>query len=201
MKITRDSLLWMLGIAGAFVLYLGNTNPPIHWTWAQWMQFLAMAISTLSAKLSTSPLKGAEEPAVDLTKVGKLLIVAILGSSLISCATARHRAVQTDVTLAKVVFAIDDAERAACSQKVLSADQCAKLDPVILKSLKDVRAATLILQATPKAVVVPQSLTDVITDIATLQNMIAPLNNNSLAQKVNAALTTAADLLRSFGGK
>ena len=56
--LTRDSMLWWLGIAGAVVIYLSAGESPSTWTWAEWMRAAAFVIATVSGKLATSPLRG-----------------------------------------------------------------------------------------------------------------------------------------------
>jgi hypothetical protein len=204
---TRDSLLWWLVIIAAVGAYLATMPAPTEWTWAQWCQTIAALAATIAGKLSTSPLPGSSDAPKDaritpgtVAKYGAILMLAgSLGWS--ACASARHIAVAADVTIAQTVFAIDDAERAACQQHVLTTEQCAKFDPVILKSLEDVKAVTASLQATPKLVAVPTTLPDLIADLATLQHMAAPLaSTGGLGMKINAALAKAAAILNSFAG-
>ena len=56
--ITRDSVVWTCGILAALLAYLASAPAPIDWTYAQWIQFCAAVVATISGKLATSPLKG-----------------------------------------------------------------------------------------------------------------------------------------------
>lgn len=58
MKFSRDSLVWNLGIAAALLAYLiADQRNPLTWDYQSWLKFIAAAISTVLAKLGTSPLK------------------------------------------------------------------------------------------------------------------------------------------------
>lgn len=59
MALTRDSMLWWLGIIGAVLTYLAASPPPTAWSYAEWVQALAFVVATVSAKLASSPLPGA----------------------------------------------------------------------------------------------------------------------------------------------
>jgi hypothetical protein len=58
MRISRDSIILWLPIAGALVTYLLSAEPLPLWGYYEWLQFIAAVIATASAKLMTSPLKG-----------------------------------------------------------------------------------------------------------------------------------------------
>ena len=55
---SRDSWLWTLGIVAAVLTYLGAAPAPFDWGWAEWVQFAAFVVATVSGKLATSPLRG-----------------------------------------------------------------------------------------------------------------------------------------------
>ena len=66
--LSRDSALLWLAIIGSLAVYLGASGPPTLWTWAQWMQFVAACVATISGKLGTSPLPGkTEADKIDMT--------------------------------------------------------------------------------------------------------------------------------------
>lgn len=59
---TRDSIVWWLGIVGAIVLFLiADGRPPTDWSYIDWLKFIAGAIGTISGKLASSPLKHSED--------------------------------------------------------------------------------------------------------------------------------------------
>lgn len=106
-----------------------------------------------------------------------LLLVSVLSGGvgqIDGCAHARHLAVVADATFANAVFALDDAETKACQSHAMSAADCAKADPKIVKALLDVQAVTTALQNTPKNVAAPKNLPDLLTDLTEAQGIIAP---------------------------
>lgn len=56
--LTRDSLIWWVGLAGAMLAYLATAPPPTKWHYAEAIQFASVVIAFISGKLATSPLKG-----------------------------------------------------------------------------------------------------------------------------------------------
>lgn len=58
MRITRDSVVWWLAIAGAVLTYLAAAPVPSTWSYFDWIQALAFAVATIAGKLATSPLPG-----------------------------------------------------------------------------------------------------------------------------------------------
>lgn len=58
MRLTRDSIVWWLGIIAAALTYLLAADPPTQWTYHEWLQAAAAVVATISGKLATSPLKG-----------------------------------------------------------------------------------------------------------------------------------------------
>ena len=60
MRVTRDSAVWWLGIVGAVVTYLAASRPVPEWDYYAWLQAVAFAVATVSGKLATSPLAGAD---------------------------------------------------------------------------------------------------------------------------------------------
>ena len=59
--LTRDSVLWGLGIAGAVLTYLIASPPPTQWDYAEWLKALAFAVATVAAKMGSSPLKHSDD--------------------------------------------------------------------------------------------------------------------------------------------
>lgn len=55
---TRDSIVWGLGIVGAALTYLLASDSPAQWGYHEWLQAAAFVVATLSGKLATSPLPG-----------------------------------------------------------------------------------------------------------------------------------------------
>ncbi len=62
MKLTRDSVIWTFVILAASATYLATMPPPTVWTWAQWCQTVAVLAGIVAGKLSTSPLRGENDP-------------------------------------------------------------------------------------------------------------------------------------------
>jgi hypothetical protein len=83
--LTRDSALWWIGICSALVLYLSNAPTMDAWTYAQWLQFAAFGLATLSAKLATSPLPGAPKTPPSDT-ITRAILPFLLAAGLLSCA-------------------------------------------------------------------------------------------------------------------
>lgn len=61
MNITRDSIGWWLGIAGAVLTYLLASPAPTEWAYPDWLRAVAFVVATVSGKLATSPLKGKDD--------------------------------------------------------------------------------------------------------------------------------------------
>lgn len=140
--------------------------------------------------------------------IKSLVLVSLL--SLVGCAHARHIAVVADGAFARAVFAVDDAENAACQSHQLSSDACAAANPKIVAALQDVRAVSLALQQTPKNVAVPKNLPDLLADLTSVQAIIAPIASvpnappavQSLGANIAAAITQTIAVVRTFtGGK
>jgi hypothetical protein len=140
----------------------------------------------------------------------KKFALCLMLSLSVSCAHARHLGVMADASFSAAVFAIDDAETAACQQHVLSPETCAQADARIAAALQDVKAVTLALQATPKNVAVPKNIPDLLTDLTSLQGIVAPLANapsapvqvQTLGQQITVALSQTIAVVRTFtGGK
>lgn len=139
--------------------------------------------------------------------VARLLIVVTLFLALgvAGCAKARHVAVLGDVAFSQAVFALDDAELAACQNHTLRPQQCDELNPKIRQALIDVKAVTAAIQASPKSGVVPTSLPDLLKDLTDAQAVIAPLAAAGgpladLGQKSTNAINQAIALLRAIAG-
>ena len=58
MNVSRDSMVWWIGIAGALLAYLSSAPAPTDWDYPQVIQFLSAVVATISGKLATSPLRG-----------------------------------------------------------------------------------------------------------------------------------------------
>lgn len=58
---TRDSAAWWIGILVALVAYLEAAPPPTQWDYDAWIRFAAAVLSTISAKMATSPLASKKE--------------------------------------------------------------------------------------------------------------------------------------------
>lgn len=73
--ITRDSWIWLIGLAAACVGYLITAQkPPTQWSYMEYLQAASFVLAYIVGRLSSSPLAGDETPVAD-TKlaVGGLL--------------------------------------------------------------------------------------------------------------------------------
>lgn len=52
----RDSKLMWIGAGVALVGYLGVSDRPDLWSYADWLKFAAVVLAWISGKLATSPL-------------------------------------------------------------------------------------------------------------------------------------------------
>lgn len=132
--------------------------------------------------------------------VGVLLLLTTLGCG----GSGRRVVVAANVTLVQAVFAVDDAEKTLCTQKILTMQQCADASPVILRALENAKAITSAVQASAGvSVVLPKSVPDILNDLAQVQQIIGPLANSSaapLVQKINVALDRVASAIAAFAG-
>jgi hypothetical protein len=122
----------------------------------------------------------------------------------VSCAKARHVAVQVDATVATAIFAVDDAEFAACQAHTLSQAQCDALNPKIKAALEDVKAVTAALQATPNSGTVPKTLPQLVQTLRSVQAIALALPASDvtagLITRINTALDAAIALLSKIAG-
>lgn len=61
MKLTRDSVVWTVGLLGSVLGSLLIQPPPTAWTYHQWIANLIGALGLISAKLGNSFLKGKDD--------------------------------------------------------------------------------------------------------------------------------------------
>jgi hypothetical protein len=215
--LTRDSVLLVWGkVLSLCVLITTGVVDPASFGLSEkqkhYVMVAAGAIAYIAGQLSTSGLPGksdsdkVKDPSRLPAGVGVLLAIALAGAAAASCGgKVRHVAVVADASIAQVVFALDDAEYEACHQNhVLSADQCAKLDPVIKKALLDMKALTLALQATPKDGPLPATLPALLKDLndigAVIDSLGAGPTFSALASKARQANASVLGLLTQFAG-
>ena len=61
--LTRDSIVWTLGLVAAIIGYLvTSATPPTQWTYMQWLQAVAFILAWVMGRLSSSPLAGDNTP-------------------------------------------------------------------------------------------------------------------------------------------
>ncbi len=131
-----------------------------------------------------------------------MLIVVTL---MAGCATTQQLVIKADMAYATAVFALDDAEYAACHPPTLSLpkDTCDQLDAKIGQALQDVKRVTLAVQKTPG--VVPVDLPSLLTDLNNIQGILVALPHmpivTTLATKTADANAKAIALLAKIGGK
>lgn len=136
MKLTRDSLVLILGFIAALIGFLMlNDNPPMLWTYKQWLQSGLFVVGWWLGKLGTSPLPGKNDDQTVSGAGGKLLglllVCALAGASLISCGPkmpAQLPAVAATVTMTE-------------TQLRDQVDKCAKVLDVALDNIRDINAA------------------------------------------------------------
>jgi hypothetical protein len=59
--LTRDSLVWTLGLVAAVLGYLVTAEkPPTEWGYMQWLQAGTFVVAWIMGRLSSSPLAGAD---------------------------------------------------------------------------------------------------------------------------------------------
>lgn len=64
MKLTRDSIVWWIGIILAIVSAAAanlNLLPVVLKPYSEWITFISVIIGSVSGKMATSPLKGENE--------------------------------------------------------------------------------------------------------------------------------------------
>lgn len=72
MKLTRDSVLLYLGLAGAIITFvLASPKEIPEWGTRDWLQAALLGVSWLTGKLQTSPLPHSEEGDAKITPSGK----------------------------------------------------------------------------------------------------------------------------------
>lgn len=130
--------------------------------------------------------------------------VLIGGLWAASCATVQQLAIKADMAYSVAVFALDDAEFAACHPTpALPADTCMALDAKVVQALKDVQSVTRSLQQFPTSV--PKDLPSLLTDMNDIQAILVALPTmpvvTTLAGKVTDANAKAIALLTRIGGK
>jgi hypothetical protein len=128
-----------------------------------------------------------------------LSVITIAG-----CATAQQLIIKADMAYATSVFALDDAEYAACHSGIptLGPAECAILDPQIAQSLKDVQSVTKAIQLFPT--IVPKDLSTLLADLNNVQSALLQLQQvpvvQSLAAKTADANAKAIALLKQLTG-
>lgn len=119
-------------------------------------------------------------------------------------AKAHHVAVLADATFVQAVFAVDDAEFAACKSGVLTPAVCAAANPKIKQALLDVKGVTAAIQLSPNLTTLPKDLPSLIKSLTEVQSLLAPLTPNplkdDLSTKISAALAKAVAVLSLFVG-
>lgn len=140
--------------------------------------------------------------AISIYLVG--LALAVIGVVIVpACATTQSLLIKADQAYATSVFALDDAEYAACHPVVaLSAAACADLDGKVAQALQDVQATTRAVQLFPTTV--PKDLPALLADLNNIQIILTqqptlPLVAD-LSAKVANANAKAIDLLNHLLG-
>jgi hypothetical protein len=155
---TRDSILWTLGMIGAVVIGLAANFDAFPWisvTAQHWISLAAFVAGIISAKLATSPLPSKRELAIkraldareqpltdppiragriDPNKIGKAMIVGFVVMGAPSCATSQlHQATVASTGLYTAIAGIDDTEKALYTPN----QPCVQPAPCISKDQHD----------------------------------------------------------------
>lgn len=224
MKLTRDGAIWWVAIIGGVLGFLGGhfellqkAFPGVGPAWNARIELFAGIVALIGGFLRMSPLAlsadhpvATNEASQTLSITGKPLVGIVLAIALAgavsSCAKAHHVAVVTDEAVARVVFALDDAEYEACHKTplVLTPAQCARLDPLVKRALLDVKALTAALQTTQGLEGIPTSLSALVKDVIALRVAIDDLGGGPtfapIAGHLHQVETELLALLGRFTG-
>lgn len=134
--------------------------------------------------------------------VNSVVLIGVV--AIAACATVQQLAIKADMAYSVAVFALDDAEFAACHPApTLPTDTCVALDAKVVQALKDVQSVTRSLQQFPTSV--PKDLSSLLTDMNDIQAILVALPTmpvvTTLAGKVTDANAKAIALLTRIGGK
>lgn len=133
--------------------------------------------------------------------IGLFVLALVLAFVVTGCgATAHQYAIVADQGFAITVAALDDAERAYCATPTASQATCARLDPLVIQAIHDVKAVTEAIKDSPGAF--PKNLPDLLATLAQLQAVIAdaaPIDG-TLASRLAMANTKATALLTQLMG-
>jgi hypothetical protein len=138
----RDSVLWLLVLAGSVLTYLANAPAPITWTWAQWMQALSALVGIVAGWLRSSPLRGAQRPDDDgLVPPAKLvalvLLVALVPMTIVGCGPkTKPNLAKADYALYQSVKAISDTEVVLSRAGLLTPAQSLRINESLLPAAK-----------------------------------------------------------------
>lgn len=231
---SRDSALWWFGMVGAIVVGLAANFEAFPWIPVpaqHWISLTAFIAGIVSAKLATSPLPSKRELAikralvareeppidpplragrVDVNKIGKPVVIALLLVWSSSCATgsARHQATVASTGLYTAIAAIDDTERALYTPGTpciepgpcITKAQHDALNPRILELLKAGRDANDVVIVAGQ---VPPSVQKVVDALATFGKQVTSMfPDGPVKSKIQTAIIgaqTAASLLLAFG--
>lgn len=229
----RDSVLWTVGMIGAVVIGLAANFDAFPWipvTAQHWIGLAAFIAGIISAKLATSPLPSKRELAikralaareeppidpplragrVDVNKLGKPVIIALLLVGSSSCASSQlHQATVASTGLYTAIATIDDTERALYTPGTpciepgpcITKAQHDALNPRILELLKAGRDANNVVIVAGQ---VPPSVQKVVDALATFGKQVTSMfPDGPVKSKIQTAIIgaqTAASLLLAFG--
>lgn len=220
MKFTRDGAIWLVMVIGGVLGFLSGhfdllqkAFPSVGPAWSARLELVSGLVALIGGFLRMSPLalspdhplatkEAPQTTSLTGKPLGILLVIALAGSAT-SCAKAHHLAVVADDAASKAVFALDDAEYEACHKtpRVLSADQCAKLDPLVKRALLDVKALTGALQTTQAIDGIPTSLAALVQDIMALRFAIDDLGGGPSFAPIAARLHLVEQELLALLGR
>jgi hypothetical protein len=229
----RDSVLWTVGMIGAIVIGLAANFDAFPWipvTAQHWISLAAFIAGIISAKLATSPLPSKRELAikralaareeppidpplragrVDVNKLGKPVVIALLLVGTWSCASSQlHQATVASTGLYTAIAGIDDTERALYTpgtpciepNPCITKAQHDALNPKILELLKAGRDANDVVIVAGQ---VPPSVQKVVDALATFGKQVTSMfPDGPVKSKIQTAIIgaqTAASLLLAFG--
>ena len=133
--LTRDSVVWWIGLAVAIVgqlIVVGK--PPTEWTYLEWLQIISFALAWVVGKLASSPLAGApKDDVVSRPKVPSWLLVLVLVPLVAACGpTTKPTLVKVDTGIYQGVKALHETAVVLGRSQVITPQQELKLQEAIL---------------------------------------------------------------------
>lgn len=203
MKLSRDSILLWLPVVGALITYLLAAKPPAQWDYYAWLQFVAAVIAVAATKLQTSPLKGDKEiaaaAAVDLRKMGPLVLALLFAGGSIGCAPpppnltppgviAFHadRAIKGVATLQTVAI------QGEAAGAISTADARVVVEATRIAGLAGQDLAAALKAGLPAADAKARAIATIRSALATVPGQLSPATRKQIEPYVTVVLTALA---------